>query len=408
MLSDAYDRLAPGGALFVGDVRSLTHAPLQHALIELTKAGDTASAADVRDRVQRRNAEEPELLVDPAYFDALARRWPEAHVESAELKRGRAWNELTAFRYDVVIRKRQEGARAQRPIPEIQAPPDCSLRWLADQLVSEPDVCRVTGVPNHRLVESARAAALLASGACRLVADVRHEARAAAGGLEPEDVRALDGRYHVLLEFSATKPDAMDVLLVRRRGTADVRRVRPRRLLDCPASELTNRPARVDTTLDFSLREHARRFLPEYMIPSAFVVLDALPLTPNGKIDRRALPAVGAERPRPRAIEPVRNDLERQIVDVFQALIGGHAMGADENFFDAGANSLLMVQASVRLRAALGREVPLVAMFQHPSPRALAATLGTSSGIDPSSVVASQDRADRRRAAMQRRRGTAR
>jgi acyl carrier protein len=141
------------------------------------------------------------------------------------------------------------------------------------------------------------------------------------------------------------------------------------------------------------------------MVPSAFVLMEALPLTPNGKVDRKALPA--PERPRSESAthQPPNNDVERAIVSVLHELLGASDTGVDDNFFDLGANSLMMVQASVRLRSLLGRPVPLVRMFQHPTARALAAALGTAEPAVDSGVKQSQDRAQMRKEAMERMRG---
>jgi hypothetical protein len=137
------------------------------------------------------------------------------------------------------------------------------------------------------------------------------------------------------------------------------------------------------------------------MMPSAFVELAALPLTPNGKIDRRALGALGAPAAPPAADDggPVVRDapaaavpaapaagaapagaLEAMVADVWRGLLGADRVAVDGNIFDLGANSLLAVQASRRLAEALGRPVPLVAMFQYPTVRRLAAHLAAADG----------------------------
>ena len=413
VLTEAYARLAPGGAILVGDVRSLAHLPTLHASIELARADGAARAADVHALVGKRLASEGELVFDPRFFEQLAASWHDARVERAEVKRGRAWNEMTAFRYDVIIRKvDQTTLLAVDAVRDEAAPSPCSLDRLARLLDDEPAALRVMGVPNRRLVAAVRATTLLATSPDASVADLRAAAQAASDGVDPDEVRALHPGYDVRVEFSATSLDRMDVCFWRRRGVAGAGPGRERRVLAGPTEAYTNRPVRPSasgepsSTLVASLRDHARLKLPEFMVPSAFVIVQALPLTPNGKIDRRALPAAEAVPSAPRALEPPSGDLERAIVTVLQELVGG-AIGADDNFFDAGANSLLMVQASVRLATALGRAVPLMLMFQHPSARALAATLSRSSD-EAVSVAASQDRAQIRRAALGRRRGTAR
>ncbi len=88
---------------------------------------------------------------------------------------------------------------------------------------------------------------------------------------------------------------------------------------------------------------------------------------------------------------------------MLQELLGVGEVSIDDNFFDLGANSLMLVQASVRLRTTLGRPVPLVRMFQHPTARSLAAALATVAGDAAStSMKQSQDRAQTRRDAIQR------
>ncbi|HEV2735420.1 MAG TPA: amino acid adenylation domain-containing protein [Longimicrobiaceae bacterium] len=117
-------------------------------------------------------------------------------------------------------------------------------------------------------------------------------------------------------------------------------------------------------------RELARGALPEYMIPTALVVLDAFPLTSGGKVDRRALPAPEAPVEE-EAAEP-RTELERAVAEAWQEVLGVPVVGVHRSFFDLGGNSLLVVQAAGRLEAALGRKVPVLDIFQHATVAALA------------------------------------
>jgi acyl carrier protein len=169
-----------------------------------------------------------------------------------------------------------------------------------------------------------------------------------------------------------------------------------------------NRPRARSAQGPFSvaaLRSFVRDRLPDFMVPGAFLSLDALPLTPNGKIDRAALPAPDHVRERsevPR--EPPRNEIERGIIDVLRELTAANDVGAEDNFFDVGANSLILVQASVRLRTVLGRPVPLVKLFQFPTARSLAAAMGEGDSAERTAVPTreeSQERAQVRRDALQ-------
>ena len=409
VLKTAYARLAPGGAVFIGDVRSLRHLEVFDTAVEFARSEGTSTIGDVQARVRKRAAGEGELVIDPELFESIARGLDDATVERAELKPGRAQNEMTAFRYDVVLRKREAGEQPELPAPDVvNCPEPCSVDALRALLREEPALLHVERIPNARLVHEVRAAELVASGAAgQSVADVLRASKSDIPAVDPEDIRTLDPRYDAIVEFSRDGLASMDVTF---RHRTKVRRLTRRLPAAASAHQAayTNTPAEPEgggAAVIPALRDHVRRTLPEYMVPSAFVVMDALPLTPNGKVDRKALPAPERPRSESTAHQPPNNDVERAIVGVLHELLGASDIGVDDNFFDLGANSLMMVQASVRLRSVLGRPVPLVRMFQHPTARALAAALGTAEPAADSGVKQSQDRAQMRKEAMERMRG---
>ena len=125
------------------------------------------------------------------------------------------------------------------------------------------------------------------------------------------------------------------------------------------------------------LRRTLKEQLPEYMLPSAYVVLDKLPMTVHGKVDRRSLPAPEATRPELEGgyVAP-QSELARAIAAVWQEVLRVDRVGAHDNFFELGGNSLLLVQVHTKLRESLGRDMPLVAIFEHPTVDALARHLG--------------------------------
>ncbi|HEX6293266.1 MAG TPA: amino acid adenylation domain-containing protein, partial [Herpetosiphonaceae bacterium] len=125
------------------------------------------------------------------------------------------------------------------------------------------------------------------------------------------------------------------------------------------------------------LREFLGQRLPDYMVPSAFVVLDALPLTPMGKIDRKALPAPElSQAASEAAFVPPRTALEEQIASVWSAVLGVERVGVHDNFFALGGHSLLATQVITRVQQLIGQEVPLRLLFEAPTVAAFAAHLG--------------------------------
>ncbi|WP_369064554.1 non-ribosomal peptide synthetase [Burkholderia gladioli] len=125
------------------------------------------------------------------------------------------------------------------------------------------------------------------------------------------------------------------------------------------------------------LREHLAARLPEYMVPAAFVVLDALPLTPNGKVDRRALPEPDDEAFVQAQYEAPQGETEQTIAVLWAELLGVERVGRHDNFFALGGHSLLAVQLIERLRQ-IGLTLAIRDLFEQPALAALSATLGQS------------------------------
>jgi amino acid adenylation domain-containing protein len=132
------------------------------------------------------------------------------------------------------------------------------------------------------------------------------------------------------------------------------------------------------------------RHLPDYMVPSRYVWLSELPVTPNGKFDRDALPALGnGSSPRPSG-EPPATETEAAVADVVTQLLEVDEVSPDENFFLLGGHSMLAAQLIVRLEDMFGVEISLRFLFDHPTPREIAAEAQRQMATDrlPDGVVA--------------------
>ncbi|MGW0094914.1 amino acid adenylation domain-containing protein [Streptomyces sp. NPDC003328] len=158
------------------------------------------------------------------------------------------------------------------------------------------------------------------------------------------------------------------------RAIAVIREDRPddRRLVGYVAGD--------STTVDANtVRSTVARQLPDYMVPSAVVVVDALPLTANGKLDRTALPApqyeVSGDLP--------RTDLERSLCALFEDILGVTGIGINDNFFDLGGHSLLATQLANKVRSALSRELAIQTIFEEPTVAGLATRLESAAPARP-------------------------
>jgi amino acid adenylation domain-containing protein len=183
--------------------------------------------------------------------------------------------------------------------------------------------------------------------------------------------------------------------------------VRPR---SAPASSLAVpshpallRPSQTDSALVDELRRFVKEKLPEPMVPSAFVVLDALPLTPNGKVDRKALPAPESLNPELEAAHVAPwTEVEQILATIWQEVLQVERVSVHHNFFDLGGHSLHIVQVYNQLQEVFHRDISITAMFQHPTISSLAKYVSQDQREQPS-LQDSQARGRSRRERLARR-----
>ncbi|MFD6226128.1 amino acid adenylation domain-containing protein [Streptomyces sp. NPDC060232] len=384
VVAQAAELLRPGGSVFLGDLRSLPLLEAFHTEVELHRADPDTRVGALRRRIASRVAQEQELVVDPRLLTSSVLDLRGIASAEVHLKRGAHINELSRYRYDVVLRTAGGGAAgpaAPQPHRMTWSPADGVEEARRVLTTQRPPALLVEHVSNGRLTDARRAVrALAALPATATVAELRAAADAAdaadAAGIDPEQwwelaeesgyraavgwVEGLtDGSYHVLLHRDGRPP------------------VLPPAAGDAPRSRYAcaNSPhhMRLGTRLTAEAGAFLRQRLPEFMVPSAIVALPELPTDANGKLDRRALPvpvlAPAADRA---AVHTApRTPEEEALAEVWEEVLGVAEAGVLTDFFEAGGDSILSIRLVNRANRR-GLELTAQDVFQYKTVAGLA------------------------------------
>ena len=354
VLEGAIDRVVPGGAVFVGDVRSLALLEAFHASVEFARAGRSCTRSDLRRRMHTRLLAERELVIDPVFFVALEERLPRVSRVEIRPKRGQADNELNKFRYDVCLHIDAEATTAPEPVSIDWRRERLSLDAVRDRLVaSEPDCLVVRGVPNARLDLETRLLAWLANDAGPETAGELTDAPGSeSSGVHPDAFWNLEGElpYFVDVSWRQGRTDGGYEVIFRRLASGSTVAV----AAEPPGGPMASRPwsgyannplaRKLSAQLVPALRAFLDKKLPNYMVPARFEFLDVLPLTPNGKVDRRALPAPEGQSALAQTYVAPRTPTEQALGEIWVDVLGLERIGTRDNFFELGGHSLLATQ----------------------------------------------------------------
>ncbi|WP_082994496.1 non-ribosomal peptide synthetase [Mycobacterium sp. 1245801.1] len=381
VLAVAMRLLAPGGALFIGDVRNHSlQGAFQTGIALARSATDIADADEIRQRVQRAVLSEAELLLAPEFFTTWAAGHPSAAGLDIEVKRGMADNELNRYRYDLVVRKSPAPVRSLAGADSWAWTQCAGLSGLHDRLVAQrPNTVRITEIPRAGLISDVRIEQALLGGLS--LAD----AVALADGADavvPEQLHRLgeSAGYHVAVTWGA-QPGTVDAVFI---AAADAERTSALTDLYLPADG----PHRVTgyandpqtNTKITAVRQQLSAWLPEYMVPTHIVVLDEFPMTTSGKIDRKALPApVFATT----AFRAPQTQTERILAGIYAEVLGIDKIGIDDSFFDLGGDSLSAMRLIAAVNTRLDADISVRAVFEAPTVAQLASRVGKGGGLEP-------------------------
>ncbi|SFK58258.1 non-ribosomal peptide synthetase [Methylocapsa palsarum] len=388
VLEGAAAMVEPCGRIFVGDLRHLGLLDAFNLAIELDRAGPATRREDLRQNVASRLLREDELVLDPAFFPALKSRIERLGRVEILLKRGHFLNEMTQFRYDVILHldaaeKAPVGTTWLDWTKEALSPALLRERLLRDA----PETLLVRDVPNSRVAGAAHAAKILARQECPPRADQIGKlcAGIAASAVDPEAIAKIADTtpYDIAVVWPPGGSDGQFgiVCTLRDAGLPQVAGGVETSALDTspPFALYATDPLRRrrERTLLPRLRAALEQRLPDFMIPSWFVQVDEFPLTASGKIDRDALPAPYGPSAARKYEEP-RTPTEEILVRIWKEVLGLERVGVGDDFFALGGHSLLATRAMSRVRDAFDIDLPLRRLFESPTPAALAAAVETA------------------------------
>ena len=386
VLSQAAKVVRKGGSIFIGDVRNLALLKAFHLSVQLHQASDDLPVAHLLQRVQKRIAQEQELILNPGFFSGFKRQFPNISSVQVQPKHGKFCNELTMFRYDVILRVGQETGQIYPPTMngwidwQQQELTLKSARQLLEE--TQPEALGFRRVPNARLNSEMKALELLSLDSAPQTAGQLKEVLQSLdpeSGINPEALSELahELQYSVEISWLNGSPDgSYDAIFYKAIApsfsqTSAFSRKALNAFANNPLQGKANRE------LVPQLRDYLQEKLPEYMVPAVFVMLESLPLTPNGKVDRKALPAPDRDRPElEEAFAAPSTAIEKIMAEIWAQVLGLEQVGIDDNFFELGGDSILSIQVISKANQAGFRITPKQ-LFQHQTIAQLAAVADT-------------------------------
>jgi amino acid adenylation domain-containing protein len=408
VLKGAVQAVRPGGVIYVGDVRNYRLLQAYHTAVQTYQAAADLTLSQLQTRIQQHLQDEEELLIDPDFFYALPSQFPQVGRVEIQLKRGHFCNELTQFRYQVVLHIAEPSdPPVQQPQPATTQQPWREEDWLQQQwtpatftdqlrqtLQAKPDdALIIRNIPNARLqnaIQTLDRLVQIENGATDLetIAQLPTQLATQHHAVEPEALWSLEATlpYSVYITWSRApgRMDAYFIPLTYGKTTTRVEqtslqqafpqqpspqgKMEPRLLQSYANNPLLGKLTR---SLVPQIRTWLEQRLPDYMIPAAFVVLESLPLTPNGKVDRKALPTPSIRTQVQNAYVTAQTTLQQQLVKIWQQELNVDNVGIHDNFFDIGGNSLLLVKIQSRLKEVTDKPLAIVDFFRYPTIHAL-------------------------------------
>jgi polyketide synthase 12 len=363
------------GQIYLGDVRDLRLLEIFHADVLHFRTNGQIPLSELASRAKETAMSERELVISPEFFANIPTLLPRITRVDVMLRDGCYENEMTRYRYDVVLHIRNHNDVPMQAKEMDWRADGFDLESLPDRLaVTDGTTLRLNNIPNGRLrgVHDRIGAAFGCS------------AYPCSSWVDPHDLKETVTRSGLeAAVFPSRSGDvwSFDAMLWHHGEVPDLSFYPPKADITAFAKYVNVPKAGEAPKPDLGrlLRPWLAERLPTYMVPAFFVELDEFPLTLNGKIDRKALPDPLA---RVEVVAKPATELERHILATWSDVLGHDRIDINDNFFEIGGDSLRVVRVQMELEKLLQRSVLPAKLFEHYTIKALAAYLAEPGQIN--------------------------
>ncbi|OBY78851.1 hypothetical protein BBG47_14435 [Paenibacillus sp. KS1] len=374
-------RVQPGGVVFIGDVRSKHLMELFYFDCEWSNQDSNVQLSKLNSNILKRRMNEKELLVHPNFFYALSKEIEGiTHVEILP-KRGKHHNELTKYRYDVIL---HVGKPITNVLPEIsyidKEKESLSTFDIIQKLQLEnPDAIAITNIKNNRLAGVIKYKETIDNNT--LIPNIKdHRWPSLDPLLDAEGAYDLDEweqvferiGYRSYISWGNVYANGnYDLILTKIGNTLDPKDVFQHKLLEYRNTEslhsFYNEPSVLKYSQEMSkqLRQFLNTKLPSHMIPSSFVSITQIPITVNGKTDFSALSKLQRVHQSEKVFVPPTNQYEELICDQYATYLNYARVGIEDDFFYLGGDSLIAARLLTNIRKVLNVGVQPSAIFKY-------------------------------------------
>jgi amino acid adenylation domain-containing protein len=361
VIDNALRMLKPGGKVFVGDVQNYELLEAYHSSVQMHRLSDETFSSVLK-AWGKALANEDQLMIAPDFFKKIKNHSPQITRVELNLKQGHYLNELSKFRYDVVLHTDQTySTNSQEIVTILPFDGQLSIEQISEALNNHAGrTVAIKNIPNVRVQSDIFGLSCLKNESMRQMLSREAFAQYKTIGIDPQacwDIAKKLGVYcHVTW---SDDPGCFDAWWS----------------LDghfCPESSALNKPqhliandplreTRCRKMIDV-LMTHLKTGLPEYMVPSHLIILDALPVKTNGKVDFNALPPPDSTQSH--HWKKPETETEIKLARLWEETLGISEAGIDDDFFSMGGHSLLAVQLIYRIRQHFLVEIALVQLFE--------------------------------------------